>query len=156
MSKNCSGAIRIAVSGLVMGAVAACSSNVPEAAEPEAEFTLQPIRYPEIESNDIYGPGCRFRLDNGGLSALAMTRAEDAFIRVDGTVFPLGVDLTSEKAPLGTREIYRGQQYQMALDLTGEEMASGGGRTEYTATLRITDAENSLLYEQPGIAQCGV
>ena len=150
-------------------ALAACSSEPTEeeraaaVAEVEANRTPAPeelelgqIRYREIEQHDLYGAGCSFAPDGGGLAAVALAMADTGhFIRGDELV-TLAADKGSAELPYLARRKYDGKAYSMVLDLdeaAGEQ--SGDETSDYPATLTIRDRYEQVVYEQSGIAQCG-
>ena len=158
--------MRFAVPLLAL-AMAACSSEVSEeeraaavaeveAAQVQQELELGAIRYREIEQHDLYGAGCSFAPEGGGLSAVALAMAEEGHFLLDGELITLAADKGSAELPYLARREYDGLAYSMTLDLDeagGEQ--SGEETSDYPATLTIRDAREQVVYEKPGIAQCG-
>lgn len=160
--------MRIAVL-LAVAALAACSSEPTEeeraaaVAEVEAnqvpppeELVLGAIRYREIEQHDLFGAGCSFAPEGGGLAAVALAMAETGHFLRDGELITLAADKGSKELPYLARRKYDGKAYSMLLDL--DEAAgkqSGEETSDYPATLTIRDAHGAVVYREPGIAQCG-
>ena len=120
------------------------------------ELQLEPIRYREIEKNELYGTGCSFAPDGGGMSAVALAMAETGhFLRGDKLI-TLAADKGSPELPYLARRKYDGAAYSMTLDLDEAEGEQSGEETsDYPATLTIRDASEQVVYRKSGIAQCG-
>lgn len=123
---------------------------------PPEELQLEPIRYREIEQNELYGTGCSFAPDGGGMSAVALAMAETGhFLRGDKLI-TLAADKGSPELPYLARRKYDGAAYSMTLDLDEAEGEQSGEETsDYPATLTIRDASEQVVYRKSGIAQCG-
>ena len=123
---------------------------------PPEELQLEPIRYREIEKNELYGTGCSFAPDGGGMSAVALAMAETGhFLRGDKLI-TLEADKGSPELPYLARRKYDGAAYSMTLDLDEAEGEQSGEETsDYPATLTIRDASEQVVYRKSGIAQCG-
>ncbi len=123
---------------------------------PPEELQLEPIRYREIEKNELYGTGCSFAPDGGGMSAVALAMAETGhFLRGDKLI-TLAADKGSSELPYLARRKYDGAAYSMTLDLDEAEGEQSGEETsDYPATLTIRDASEQVVYRKSGIAQCG-
>ncbi|MBL4717310.1 MAG: hypothetical protein JKZ02_02445 [Erythrobacter sp.] len=155
---------------LVTLALAACSSEPTEeeraaaVAEVEAHQTpppqplvLDPIRYREIEQHDLYGAGCSFAPEGGGLAATALAMAETGHFLHNGELVTLAADKGSAELPYLARRKYDGTAFSMTLELdeeTGEQV--GEEVSNYSATLTIRDAHEAVVYRKTGIARCGV
>ena len=123
---------------------------------PPEELQLEPIRYREIEKNELYGTGCSFAPDGGDMSAVALAMAETGhFLRGDKLI-TLAADKGSPELPYLARRKYDGAAYSMTLDLDEAEGEQSGEETsDYPATLTIRDASEQVVYRKSGIAQCG-
>lgn len=123
---------------------------------PPEELQLEPIRYREIEKNELYGTGCSFAPDGGGMSAVALAMAETGhFLRGDKLI-TLAADKGSPELPYLARRKYDGAAYSMTLDLDEAEGEQSGEETsDYPASLTIRDASEQVVYRKSGIAQCG-
>lgn len=150
-------------------ALAACSNELTEeeraaaVAEVEANQTpppeqleLAPIRYREIEQHDLFGAGCSFAPEGGGLSAVALAMADTGHFLRGSELVTMAADKGSRELPYLARRKYDGKAYSMVLDLdeaAGEQ--SGEETSDYPATLTIRDANDEVVYRKPGMAQCG-
>ena len=155
---------------LLAAALAACTSEPTEeeraaaVAEVEANQVPAPeqlepgaIRYREIEQYDLYGGGCSFAAQGGGLAAVALAMAETGHFLKDGELVTLAADKGSAELPYLARREYDGKAYSMTLDLDEDAGERSGEETsDYPATLTIRDANEQVVYEKTGIAQCGV
>ena len=124
---------------------------------PPEELQLEPIRYREIEKHELYGAGCSFAPTGGGLAAVALAMPDTGHIIVDGEMLTLAADKGSAELPYLARSKYDGTEHSMELDLdqdAGEEV--GAEVSDYPATLTIRNARDQIVYNQSGIAQCGV
>jgi hypothetical protein len=123
---------------------------------PPEELQLEPIRYREIEKNELYGTGCSFAPDGGGMSAVALAMAETGYFLRGDKLITLAADKGSPELPYLARRKYDGAAYSMTLDLDEAEGEQSGEETsDYPATLTIRDASEQVVYRKSGIAQCG-
>lgn len=150
-------------------ALAACSNEPTEeeraaaVAEVEAHQTpppeqleLAPIRYREIEQYDLFGAGCSFAPEGGGLAAVALAMAETGHFLRGSELVTMAADKGSRELPYLARRKYDGKAYSMVLDL--DEAAgkqSGEETSDYPATLTIRDPHDEVVYRKRGMAQCG-
>ena len=154
---------------LLVVALAACSNEPTEeerqaaVAEVKANQTPAPekpelgaIRYREIEQHDLYGAGCSFAPEGGGLSAVALAMAETAHFLRGTELMTLAADKGSAELPYLARRKYDGTEYSMTLDLDEAEGEQVGEEvSDFPATLTIRDAADQIVYRKDGIAQCG-
>ena len=154
---------------LIPLALAACSSEPDEAerqaavAEVEAnqeappeELELQPILYPDIEKNDLYGAGCSFAPDGGGLGAVALALADEGYVKRGEEILRFAADKGSEELPYLARRKYDGSDYSFTLELDRDSGAPSGDETsDYSGSLTVKDGKDRVVYESTGIVQCG-
>lgn len=159
----------IAISTLALAACGGPSPAEEEAAreqavaevianqEPPAEqLALDPIRYPEIERYDLFGAGCSFAPDGGGLGAVAIAMADKGYIIRNGELHTLAADLGSAELPYLAHRKYDGREYSFVLDLDETEgEQSGYEATDYRGTLTVSDGKDRAVYRADGIVQCG-
>ena len=123
---------------------------------PAEEFEPDPIRYREIEKYDLFGAGCSFAPDSGGLGAVAIAMADEGYIIRDGDLLRFAADVGSRELPYLARNKYTGLEYSFILDLEeegGEQ--SGYETTDYRGSLVVRDASDRVVYEADGLVQCG-
>lgn len=149
--------------------VAGCSDKMTEeereaaVAEVEAAqevppemLTLDPIRYPEIEKYDLYGAGCGFAPDGGGLGAVALAMAEEGYLIRNGELLRFAADTGSRELPYLAHSKYTGLEYSFTLELNeagGQQ--SGMETTDYRGQLTVRDSGDRVVYQAKGITQCG-
>ena len=160
--------MRFAVPFAVL-ALTACSSEPGEqerqaaVAEVEANQTpspetlvLEPITYPDIEENNLFGAGCSFAPDGGGVGAVAIAMAEDGYLKRNGEVLKFAADSGSRELPYLARREYDGTAYSFTLDIDDASGApSGMESSDYSGSLTVRDAYEAVVYEATGIVQCG-
>lgn len=161
--------MRTTVLLFAVAALAACSSEPTEeeraaaVAEVEAnqvpapeQLELGAIRYREIEQHDLYGAGCSFAPEGGGLAAVGIAMAETGHFLRNGEMVTLAADKGSAELPYLARREYDGAAYSMTLDLDDAEGEPAGEEvSDFPATLTIRDANEQVVYRKKGIAQCG-
>lgn len=135
------------------GAVAEVEANQEP---PVEQFEPNPIRYREIEKYDLFGAGCSFAPDGGGLGAVAITMSDEGYIIHNGDLLRFAADAGSRELPYLTRSQYTGLEYSFILDLDeagGEQ--SGYETSDYRGQLTVRDAGDRVVYEANGLVQCG-
>lgn len=160
--------MRIAVPLLLL-ALAACTSEPTEAerqaavAEVKANqeappdmFTPRAILYPDIEKHDLYGAGCSFAPDGGGLGAIVLAQADKGYMKREDEILRFAADMGSEELPYLARRKYDGSDYSFTIDLDRESGKPSGDETsDFRAKFTVRDGKDRVLYEATGIAQCG-
>lgn len=129
-----------------VAAVEAANKRLP----PAKPLTPQPILFPDIRAASLYGPGCAFVAQGGGLGAIVMTQAKRAAIKPAEEVVILAADPGSTQMPNGTWSHYVGKEH--ALTLTRQSECSDA--SNWTGKLVITDARDQVVYEATGLVQC--
>lgn len=134
-----------------IAAVEAAQEAIPE------PISLQPIRYPDIERNKLFGMGCSFAPDGGGLGAVALAQPKAGYLKVDGTIVRLAADIGSKEQAYGARTQYDGTAFSFDFVLNEESGVQSGMETnKYKAQLVVRDSSDLVVYKADGIAQCGV
>ena len=160
--------MRIAIP-LALLALAACSAEPSEeerqaaVAEVEAnqtpapeELALEPIDYPDIEQNDLYGAGCNFAPDSGGMGAVAIAMAEEGYLKRKGEILTFAADSGSRELPYLARSKYDGKAYSFSLDIDeASEAPTGIETSDYSGELTVEDQYGGVVYQATGIVQCG-
>ncbi|RDC59890.1 hypothetical protein HME9302_01087 [Alteripontixanthobacter maritimus] len=122
---------------------------------PAAPLNLQPILYPDIEKNELYGASCAFA-PGGSFGAVALAMEDAGYLKYEDTVQLLAPDAGSAEGPLGSREKYDGREYSFRLERTTADSESAGmDSVDYRARLVVRDGQDRIVYEQDGNAQCG-
>ena len=123
---------------------------------PPEKLVLDPIRYREIEKYGLYGAGCSFVPDGGGLGAVAIAMADDGYMIRNGELLHLSADKGSEELPYLARSRYDGLTYSFTLDLDEESGEKTGMETsDYRGELTVRDGSENIVYQANGLTQCG-
>ncbi len=125
--------------------------------EPPVEvLTPLPIRYPHIEANDLYGAGCSFVPQGGGLGAIALAQANEGYMKRGEEILRFAADKGSRELPYMARRKYDGRDYSFTLELDeSERERSGIETTDYPGILTVTDEKDRVVYRASGLVQCG-
>lgn len=117
---------------------------------------LMPITFPDIERENLFGAGCSFAPEGGGLGALAIAQDGAGYLKIDGTVQRLDADVVSTQLPLGAREQYVGAEYsyQLMLEQDGGKQ-SGYESVNYPGRLTVRNNADQIVYDSEGVVQCG-
>jgi hypothetical protein len=116
----------------------------------------QLILYPDIEANQLQGPGCAFAPENG-LGAVLLTRAEGrGYMKLADKVVLFSADAGSAELPMGARSRYLGNGFVLEFAInTLDAGAAGPKLATYSGRLTVHDAERNMVYDKPGSVQCG-
>ena len=123
---------------------------------PPDPVSPQKIHYPDYEANDLFGAGCAFAAADAGLGAIALTRSEVAYIKLDGKIARLAADKGGAKAPHATWQKYDGKDHTILLKFaSGDGEAYGTQTVKYPVNLTIRNGRDQIVYQTEGFAQCG-
>lgn len=118
---------------------------------PLVPVSPQPILFPDIRKASLYGPGCAFVAEGGGLGAIVMTQEKRAAIKLSDELVILASDPGSTKMPQGTWSHYVGKKRSLTLT----RLDSGkNADAEWRGKLVITDAGDRVVFEAEGLVQC--
>lgn len=149
---------------LVSLSLPSCNSETEEPAETNAPKTvandiatieLQPILYPDIEANDLYGASCAYASGNS-IAALVIAMQGAAFIKSGGEIITLSAKAASEELPYGSRAVYFNKDHTLRLKIEGEGEQDSPEVINYQGTAVLTDSNGGELQRFSGTAQCGV
>jgi hypothetical protein len=131
--------------------LAACSGPKP----PLPQLVLQPILYPDMTRNKLYGPGCNFVPSNGGMGAVFLAQPGQAFIKIDDHVMPIPPAANAGPLPQGAHTRYAGPLYAATLvPEPGGKHTMMGAVAVFAGHLTITDAKAQVVYDATGDTQC--
>ena len=134
-------------------AVAQVEAN--QAPAPET-LELEGIGYPDIEKNDLYGAGCSFAPDGGGMGAVAIAMADEGYLKHKGEILTFAADSGSKELPYLARSKYDGKAYSLSLAIDEASGAPSGMETsDYSGELTVEDQYGGVVYQATGIVQCG-
>lgn len=149
-SEDVSPAEKARIDAAKIAAVERASIVPPDAVSP------QKIHYPDYEANDLFGAGCAFAAADAGMGAIALTRSEVAYIKLDGKIARLAADKGGAKAPFATWQKYDGQAHTILLEFArvdGEISDDQAGK--YPVSLTIRNGRDQIVYQTQGFAHCG-
>lgn len=128
-----------------------------DTAPPLVEVVPEPILYPDIEANDLFGLACSYA-PGTSMGARVIAREADAFVKVDGDMLRFAADPGSRELPANTRSLYNGREYSLRLDIqdkqAGEEVGDGGALL-YEGTVWLRDRWDRVIYQGTGAVNCG-
>lgn len=136
---------------------AAAVAEVEANQEPPVEqLQPKPILYPDIEANDLYGAGCSFAPEGGGLGAIALAMADEGYMKRGEDVLRFAADKGSAELPYLARSKYVGSEYTFTLELDENSAErSGIETTDYPGALTVRDEQDRIVYRASGLVQCG-
>lgn len=120
-----------------------------KAKPPAKPISPQPMAYMEISQNKLYGAGCNFVPDGGGLGAIVLAQHDRAFLKLDGKIVTLASDAGSTKMPQGSWSRYSGREHALTLTRVGE-----GEGDAFVGRVVITDPYDQVVYQARGTVQC--
>lgn len=127
-----------------------------DTAPPLIEVVPEPILYPDIEANDLFGLACSYA-PGTSMGARVIAREVDAFVKVDGDVLRFAADPGSRELPAGTRSLYNGREYSLRLEIddTQSSEQGDGGAVLFEGTVWLRDRWDRVIYQGTGAVNCG-
>ena len=146
--------MRRGVLGLVF-LLAACGGSAPPPPPPASTVQPEPINYPVIKANDLYGAGCNFVAEGGGLSALVLAQEKEAIIKLKGKIVRIPADKKSQILPETARTRYIGPDNILILaPLPGAQPIEAGMVQSLGTSLTIMDLQGRIQFFTKGQVQC--
>lgn len=126
-----------------------------KAKPPAKPITPQPMAYPDITQHKLYGAGCNFVADGGGMGAIVLAQGQRAFIKLDGKIVMLASDAGSTKMPQGSWSRYSGREYALTLTRADDgKVGDNNAADTFTGHIVITDPHDQVVYQARGNVQC--
>lgn len=128
-----------------------------DSAPPLQEVVPEPLLYPDIEANDLFGLACSYA-PGTSMGARVIAREADAFVKIEGEVIRFAADPGSRELPGQTRSLYNGRAYSLRLDIEDKEPGEaqeGGGLSLYEGTVYLRDRFDRVVYQGTGAVDCG-
>jgi len=133
-------------------ALTACSATKPD---PAPQLALQPILYPDIAQNKLYGSGCNFVASDGGMGAVFMAQDARGFMKIDGHIVDIPTAADAAGLPQSAHTHYSGPLYSATLtQVPGAKPKAMGVVSAFTAHFTVFDARRQPIYDATGDAQC--
>jgi hypothetical protein len=126
-------------------------------APPLVEVVPEPILYPDIEANDLFGLACS-SAPGTSMGAREIARETDAFVKLDGEVIRFAADPGSRELPANTHLLYNGREYSLRLEIEDKqagEQVGDGGAVLYEGTAWLRDRWDRVIYQGTGAVDCG-
>lgn len=123
-------------------------------ASPIQLVTPEPISYPDIERNDLFGVACNYA-PGTSLGTRVIARDVDAFMKIEGKMERFAADPGARELPWGTRSTYNSRSHVLQLAVTGDGTPSGDETEDFEGTITLRDQYGRVVYEGTGLAQCG-
>ncbi len=139
--------------GLVV-ILAACSDPAPP---PPPANAVEPgrIDYFDITQNKLYGSGCNFVAEGGGIGAILMALEADAILKIGGKLVKIPADKTSKPLKQGSWTRYAGPAYTLTLAPVADGKGKVVGVVEtLAAQITLRDPSGKTLFAAKGEAQC--
>lgn len=142
---------------LAMGFVlmlTACSDPAPPLPPTNA---IEPgtIDYFDITKNKLYGSGCNFVADGGGMGAILMALEADAVLKLNGKLIKIAADKASKPLKQGSWTRYKDPAYTLTLAPVDDGKGKVNGVVEIlTAQMTLSDGAGKVLFTAKGQAQC--
>ncbi|MBU6396023.1 MAG: hypothetical protein KGQ75_15745 [Sphingomonadales bacterium] len=135
--------------------LAACGPGAPPPPPPASTVQPEPITYPDIKDNELYGAGCNFTPEGGGMSALALAQEGEAIIKVKGKIERIPADKKSQILPETARTRYLGPDRILLLAPLPDAKPVENGVVKTLATsLTIMDPLGRIQFFAKGVVQC--
>lgn len=144
--------------GIALGLVlllAACGSSGPPPPPPTSAVQPEPIDYFVITKNKLYGSGCNFVADNGGMTALVLAQEKEAIFKLKGQIVRVAADKTSQILPESAHSRYSDDKYTVLLaPIPGTEPKENGVIQSLPTSLAIMDPKGRVQFAAKGTVQC--
>ena len=135
--------------------LAACGPGAPPPPPPASTVQPEPIDYPVIKENKLYGAGCNFVADGGGLAALVLAQEKEAILKLRGKIVRIPADKKSQILPETARTRYLGPDRIIILaPLPGAKPVESGMLQNLATSLTILDPQGRIQFFAKGQVQC--
>lgn len=139
------------LAGLTFVLLTACNSPAP----PANTVTLGTIDYFDITKNKLYGGGCNFVGEGGGMGAILLAQAEQAVIKLDEKIVLIPADTTSTPLKQGSWTRYHDAAHTLELKPVAEGKSTVNGVVEtLPARMTLADGQGAMQFAAIGQAQC--
>lgn len=144
--------------GIVQGlacALAACGQSAPPPPPPPQAIKPEGIDYLAIKTNELYGGGCNFVADGGGLAALVLAQEKEAILKLEGKIVRIPADTTSRLLPESARTRYADADHVLIFaPVPGTVPTENGVVQSLPMSLAIVDGIGRQQFAAKGQVQC--
>lgn len=135
--------------------LAACGGSAPPPPPPATTIQPEGIGYFDITQNKLYGAGCNFVAEGGGMSALVLAQEGEAIIKLKGQIVRIPADKKSQILPETARTRYIGPDHILIIAPLPDAKPIENGVVQTLATsLTITDPQGRIQFFAKGSVQC--
>jgi hypothetical protein len=140
--------------GLVV-LLAACGKAAPPPLPPLSAIQPEGIDYATIKANNLFGGGCNFVAEGGGLAALVLAQEKEAIIKLKGKIVRIPADKGSQMLPETARTRYADADHILILaPIPGGPPTEMGQIQSLPIRLAIVDAAGRPQFAAKGMVQC--
>ncbi len=125
-----------------------------EVAPPLIEVVPEPLLYPDMEANDLFGLACSYA-PGTSMGVRVIAREADAFVKIDGDVIRFAADPGSRELPANSRSLYNGREYSLRLQIDDKRTDDATGSAFYEGTVWLRDRWDRVIYQGTGTVSCG-
>ncbi len=135
--------------------VSACAGEADTSEELSVStIDLQPIGYPDIQENDLFGMSCAYGSGNS-MAALVIAMPDAAYIKTDGALIAVPAAEGSAELSYGSRSEYSSEDYVLRLAQIDEGVQVAPELINYVGEISLNDADGAELFTASGTVQCG-
>ena len=134
--------------------LAACTPAAPPP-PPGNAIELGIIDYFDITQNKLYGSGCNFVGEGGGMGAILLAQGKQAVLKLGNKIVQIPADKTSKPLKQGSWTRYTGPAYTLTLSPIKDGKGVVNGVVEMlSAQMTLSDPGGKVLFTTTGQAQC--
>ncbi len=117
----------------------------------------KPISFSDIERENLSGAGCAFVEATGPSAPIAISKRDEGYMKLDGSIMRFASDPGSDELPLGTRRRYTGGEYEFEIIMdSGSGSQTGMETVDYPGSrLTVRDSRSRTVFQADGVVQCG-
>lgn len=141
---------------------AALTERVREANQsgpPLEEIVPDPILFPDIEANDLFGAQCAFA-PGTSMGARVIAREADAFMKINGEVVRFAADPGARELPAYARTLYNSREFSLRLEIDDAAETDDAAKADETeskflqGTIYLRDRFERVVYQGSGAVSC--
>ncbi|MEZ5744405.1 MAG: hypothetical protein R3D89_11955 [Sphingomonadaceae bacterium] len=122
---------------------------------PVLPITPQPITFPDIEENNLFGAGCA-ALVEGVKDPIFLGSDEQGWLMLEGEIVRLSADQSSESLPFAAWSKYIGQENWLTITRDAEEEQQTGDEVwSAPGEIVIHDFADRVVYRARASIECG-
>ena len=147
--------IAVAIALGLVSVLAACGPSAPPPPPPAKTIQPEGIDYLAIKTNNLFGSGCNFVADGGGLAALVLAQETEAILKLEGKIVRIPADTTSRLLPESARTRYANADHVLIFaPVPGTVPTENGVVQSLPMSLAIVDGIGRQQFAAKGQVQC--